>query len=277
MIVDLIQTRTADGLRLDGVVRDSDSRTVWLLIHGTGSNFYAGGALQSFADDVWSAGYAVARVNTRGHDLISGSSSGAAFETISDCVADIRAWIETLIVRGFEQVVLVGHSMGALKALYSQACDPHPEVAGVVAISPPRFCHAEWQAAPQASAFREHFQIACDLIASNRGHELMRVQQPLPMWLTASGFVAKYGSHDDYDFARFLPQLSIPTLIVVGGLSIVASPAFASISRVVASVATPIVQLRVIDGADISYLATPHEPSRIALEWSNLRQATRHH
>ncbi len=279
MLADLIHVRTCDGVRLDGSLfipeccqqkSSDDEPAVWLLIHGTGSNFYAGGVLQAFCEELVQAKFAVARVNTRGHDVISGQFGGAAFETISDCVHDIRAWIEQLTVRGFRRIFLAGHSMGAVKVLFSQAHDPQPLIAGVMGISPPRFCHAEWLDSKLAAPFREHFRLATELVAAGRGDELIRVQQPLPLWLTASGFLAKYGPHDDYDFIRLLPRLNCPTLIVVGSESVASSPAFSSVPAAVIEQqqSQANLQLRLVAGADTGYSKHQDEPARIALEWA---------
>ena len=280
--MELIRVKTADGLLLDGslqsksLVEASPNRTVWLLVHGTGSNFYSGGVLQTFAEQLVIAGHSVARINTRGHDIISTLSGGrpplsggAAFESIADCVHDLRAWVDELIRRDFSRVVLVGHSMGGVKAIFSQAHDPHPNVVAVVGVSPPRFCHAEWQSSPQAQLFRDHFARATELVEAGRGDELMLVQQPLPLWLTAAGFLAKYGPHDDYDFIPLLPRRTCPTLLIVGTESVAASPAFESVPAAVRELqpSMPHLDLRLVFGANTGYSGHLDEPARLALEW----------
>ncbi len=282
MNVELIRTKTADGVLLEGSLQrpagmDSTSQnTAWLLVHGTGSNFYSSGVLHSFAEQLVQVGRLVARINTRGHDIISTLpggkdplSGGAAFESIADCVHDLRAWIDELVRRDFQQVVLVGHSMGGVKAIYSQAHDPHPNVVAVVGVSPPRFCHAEWQSSPQAAAFRDHFRHATDLVASGQGDELMLVQQPLPLWLTAAGFLAKYGPHDDYDYVPLLPRLTCPTLLIVGTASVESSPAFESVPDAVRQLQTSHSQLhlQLVPGANTGYTRHLDAPARLASEW----------
>ena len=282
MNVELIRANTADGVLLDGSLQrpagvDSKSQnTAWLLIHGTGSNFYSSGVLHAFAEQHVQGGCSVARINTRGHDIISALpggrlplSGGAAFESIADCVHDLRAWVDELVRRDYQQVVLVGHSMGGVKAIYSQAHDPHPKVVAVVGVSPPRFCHAEWQSSPQATPFRDHFRHATDLVESGRGGELMLVQQPLPLWLTAAGFLAKYGPHDDYDFVPLLPLLTCPTLLIVGTASVESSPAFESVPDAVRQLQTSHrhLHLQLVPGANTGYSRHLDAPARLASEW----------
>lgn len=280
--MELIRVKTADGVLLDGSMQhptgvDTTSQnTAWLLVHGTGSHFYSSGVLYVFAEQLVRGGCSVVRINTRGHDIISALpgermplSGGAAFESIADCLHDLRAWVDELIRRDFSRVVLVGHSMGGVKAIYSQAHDPHPNVVAVVGVSPPRFCHVEWQSSPQATPFRDHFRRATDLVASGRGGELMLVQQPLPLWLTAAGFLAKYGPHDDYDFVPLLPRLTCPTLLIVGTASVESSPAFESVPDAVRQLQTSQrhLHLQLVPGANTGYSGHLDAPARLACEW----------
>lgn len=278
MNVELIRAKTVDGVLLDGSLQraigptTTSNRTVWLLVHGTGSNFYSSGVLQSFTEQFVRGGHAVARVNTRGHDIISSLHGGAAFETVSDCVHDLRAWVDELIGHEFSRVVLVGHSMGGVKAIFSQAHDPHPNVVAVVGVSPPRFCHAEWQSSPQAAAFRDHFRRATKLVEEGCGEELMLVQQPLPLWLTAAGFLAKYGPHDDYDFVPLLSHLSCPTLLIVGTASVESSPAFESVPEAVRQlqISQSHLHLELVLDANTGYSKHLDAPARLASEWWRL-------
>ena len=287
MTTELLRVRTADGIALDGCLmspevigsqRATDSVEVWLLVHGTGGNFYSPGVLETFAAQM--AGTVpprspihshALRVNTRGHDVISSLTDGAAFESIADCVHDLQAWLDELVRRGFQRIGLVGHSMGGVKVIYSQAHAPHPHVVAIVGLSPPRFCHAEWQTSPLGQPFREDYQRAQDLVASGRADELMLVQQPLPLWFTASGFLAKYGPHDDYDFVPLLPKLSCPTLIMVGTESIASSPAFASVPAAIAACqrSHANVQLQIVPGANTGYSGHREVPGQLTLAWMN--------
>src|SRR5262245_5486392 len=73
---ELIHVQTSDGLRLAGALHVPKREATlpvdaFLLIHGTGSNFYAPGILETFAGQAVDAGCAVLRINTRGHDGIA--------------------------------------------------------------------------------------------------------------------------------------------------------------------------------------------------------------
>ena len=97
----------------------------------------------------------------------------------------------------------------------------------------------------------------------------MLVQQPLPLWLTAAGFLAKYGPHDDYDFVPLLPRLTCPTLLIVGTASVASSPAFESVPAAVQELqpSTPHLNLQLVPGANTGYSGHLDVPAQLALEW----------
>jgi hypothetical protein len=193
---ELVRVTTADGLSLDGALVVSPYAAAlpvdaFLLVHGTGSNFYAPGILEVFARQATQAGAAVLRVNTRGHDGISsipGSGravkGGAAYESIAECVHDLRAWTDLLVARGCRRIVSAGHSMGGVKAIFAQARDPHPHLAAVLAISPPRFCHDRLANGPRGDQFRNEFVRMRELVALGRPDALVPVNFPLPFVAT---------------------------------------------------------------------------------------------
>src|SRR5436309_506765 len=131
--VELVQVRTADGVRLDGALstpKHVDSERTLpvdaiLAVHGTGSNFYSGALLEGLLPKFLADGLAVLRVNTRGHDVVSMAATlqgarrvGSSLEKVDDCNHDLVAWTEFLVARGYSSIGLVGHSLGAIKAVY---------------------------------------------------------------------------------------------------------------------------------------------------------------
>src|SRR5215217_6724330 len=128
MQVDLLDVRTADGVRLHGAYLEP-ADPAWptdtvVCVHGTGSNFYSSALFDDLTRHFHSAGVGVLRVNTRGHDLMSsdaGRRLGAAYEVVDHCIPDLAAWITLVRERFGPRVVLVGHSLGAVKCLYAQA------------------------------------------------------------------------------------------------------------------------------------------------------------
>lgn len=283
MHVELCRVATEDGLFLDGALYQPLGNEkaplavdAFLLVHGTGSNFYASGALEAFARESVAAGIPALRINTRGHDgmtFIPGkmgpARGGATYEAIPECRFDVAAWLDFLTEKGFSRIALVGHSMGGVKAIYSQAFDAHPSVQCVIGISPPRFCHDNFMQHPKAEAFRSHFHQAESLVAAGQTMTLMSVMQPLPMLITAGGFLAKYGPRDEFDYLRYLPELNCPALIIVGTKSMEASPALDGVTEAVARLqpGNSRISLEIVEGANTPYSGYEDVPFARTKSW----------
>jgi pimeloyl-ACP methyl ester carboxylesterase len=280
--VELCRVATQDGLFLDGALRAPAARRsdlpidACLLIHGTGGNFTAPGMLEAFANQACAAGITTLRVNTRGHDLMAripterGSVlGGAAYENIADCRHDIAAWLTLLSDRGCRRIALVGHSMGGVKAIYTLARGSLDHVACLVAVSPPRFNHAHFQRHKLAGQFREDYRRADALVGRGEGETLLQVRQPMPLVMPASGFVAKYGPHDEYDIIKHLPHVRFPTLILIGAESARSSPAFDGLAEELQRQAAerPWLTVRSVEGADTQYSHHLAAPFEHMLDW----------
>ncbi len=232
MLAELVRTDTSDGLRLDGALyrattSDAAPLDAMLMLHGVGGNFYGSTLMQTLADSLLPLGIAALRVNTRGHDLISiaGTSGGpkwqgAAYETVSECRYDIRAWVTWLRAAGFERVGLMGHSLGAIKSLYAAAHDDSLNVQRIIAMSPPRLSYQAFQHDERSSLFLESMQTAQQHIAAGRPDALIKVRFPFPLLITAAGYVEKYGPAENYNILNFADRLPCPTLLVYGELEI---------------------------------------------------------
>lgn len=275
---ELTQVLTADKCVLHGAVSSAGdlSPLAFVLIHGTGSNFYAPGVLERFAVRAAASGATACRINTRGHDGIASIPTkkkslqgGATYEVVSDCVHDIAAWCDWLVERGHQRIVLVGHSMGGVKAIYSQVQAPHSAVAAVVGISPPRFCHQHWMTHPKADAFRAHWQRAGELIAAGQPDGFLECTQPTPFLATAAGFVEKYGPEDRYDYLPLLGQLRVPALLMVGSETLNSSPAFDGLPAWMDAARASASQLsfEIVPGANMGYSDQPDAPWQVAERW----------
>ena len=145
MLVDLVNVETDDSIRLDGALRVGDDLTAprdtaaqqlaadgaalgadaVLLLHGAGGNFYSSTMMANLASRFVERGVAALVANTRGHDGISTTTApigrrvhGAAYEKVDACRHDITAWLRWLNQRGYQRLGLLGHSLGAVKAIY---------------------------------------------------------------------------------------------------------------------------------------------------------------
>ncbi|MBI2806572.1 MAG: alpha/beta fold hydrolase [Planctomycetes bacterium] len=267
MLVDLIQTTTRDGVRLDGMLQTpkSGSGSAWpvdglCFVHGTGGNFYASTLFDTLAERCLECGCAVLRVNTRGHDGISnavttkgGRRLGAAYEQVDDCRHDLCGWIDLLKERVGSRVGLLGHSLGAVKCLYTLAHDSTLKVACAIAISPPRLSYAWFCGSPEGPRFLETYSRADALVQAGQPGAILEVDLPLPMAIAAAGYVEKYGPDERYNYINSLKAIRVPTLITLGELEATGNMAFRAAAEEIAAAKRPNVNVTTLPGADHFY------------------------
>jgi dienelactone hydrolase len=267
--VDLVQTTTRDGLRLDGAYQAPAPPAApavpvdtFCLVHGTGGNFYSSTLFDALAERLLQLGCGVLRVNTRGHDGLStaatargGRRQGAAYEVVDDCRHDVTAWVAWLAGRVGPRVGLVGHSLGAVKCLYALAHEPELPAACVVALSPPRLSYSWFAASPEGAEFLETFRAAQEHLAAGRPDALLDVTTPLPFAVTAAGYVEKYGPDERYNYLRFVGRVPCPALVTLGSVEAAGNMAFRGGTEALEALALPADRLRVerVPAADHFY------------------------
>lgn len=230
MLVELVETNTQDGLTLHGALHrpagPTGAQSVLdsiLLLHGVGSNFYGSPLLAYLAEYFAEQGLTTVRANTRGHDFVclartsaGPQRQGAAYETVGHCHYDIAAWIEFLRRHGATRVGIVGHSLGAVKAVYAAAYHPHPATVAVVAMSPPRLSYTAFQQGSRQALFSRYLARAQGHMEEGKPETLMRVKYPFPLLITAAGYLEKYGPAERYNLLRFAQRLACPALFAFG-------------------------------------------------------------
>lgn len=226
MIVELVKTRAADQLRLDGALhgaRPADSPEAVLCLSGVGSNFYGSTVMEDVLPSLRALGATVLWANTRGHDgLFTASTNqgvlrfGAAMEEVDHCRLDVSAWCDFLAQRGHRRIVLLGHSLGAIKSLYSQAFQPHSAVARVIAASPPRLSYAHFCNGPRSAEFMDTIRTAERHVADGKPNTLIEVRFPFPLIISAGGYLDKYGPDERYNIEKFAGRVKVPVHFVYG-------------------------------------------------------------
>ncbi|MCC7371285.1 MAG: alpha/beta fold hydrolase [Chloroflexi bacterium] len=144
---EIVYTETGDGFVLEGVALRPLSApkplaVIW--VHGLTGRFYARTQML-VSRRLVADGYTVVSGNNRGHDFgarISRTSgepvlAGGGWELFDESPQDVDAWVTFAAGLGFERIVVIGHSLGALKAAHYQATRQDARVAGLVAASPP--------------------------------------------------------------------------------------------------------------------------------------------
>jgi pimeloyl-ACP methyl ester carboxylesterase len=293
MQVELVRTVTRDGLRLDGALtqtrRASEGgaasiATAAILLHGVASNFYTSSTFEPLIGRLNELGIAALSVNTRGHDLVFGASLGnvrrrlgASYETVDECRLDITAWIDFLKIGGHERIVLIGHSLGAVKAVYATAQEKLTEVTAVVAVSPPRLSYSAFMNAAENSQFWESMNTAEQMATTGKSNELFTSTFPFPLLVTAGAYIDKYGPAERYNILKFAADLPCPALFTYGGKELTSGGIpFAGVPD--ALKALPGKEQRsieVIDGADHVYTGASDTLAETVAAWLKFRTAAR--
>jgi predicted alpha/beta hydrolase len=141
---ELVQFPCADGEVLHGLhfspPDQKQTDLALLLVHGVAMNFYTG-PLPAIGQALAERGYHGLCINNRGHDWIARGSPdwssfhGATYERMEDSGLDFDGSLAYLAGRGHRRYVLIGHSLGGVKALMYQGERRRPDVVGVVSCS----------------------------------------------------------------------------------------------------------------------------------------------
>lgn len=285
MLVELVRVRTSDGLWLDGSFALPASRgekiDAVILLHGVGGSFFSGAMFKPLVTRLLELGIAVLRVNTRGFGAINmiatdggATRGGAAFEVVDHCRYDIHAWCDFLVERGLSRIGLVGHSLGAIKAIYSAAYAPHPNVASVIAASPPRLSHSAFQVGPRSHDYFDTLATARQCVQEGRPEQLITAKFPFPLLISAASYVDKYAD-ERYNILKFASQVACSALYIYGTIELEqGGVAFAGLPEAIQQAMTrvdaarqPAVEVTTIAGADHFYTGKYDELTDTVANW----------
>jgi hypothetical protein len=241
MKVELVQAVTDDDLILDGALLEPDgprrrigSVDAVLMMHGNSSNFYDS-FYRYFAEELALHGVATLRANNRGHDVINRAVGprnrvlaleafheafstyfGTGLENLDDCRRDWRTWIDHLRERNYRNVVVWGHSRGAVKSAYYMAKENDPRVVGTILASPPWFSYSRWKRSSQAALFERHLTEAHRHVEDGEPNALMWVKVPMEYVSGAAAYLDKYGPDERYNVIRNVASIHGPVLAMTG-------------------------------------------------------------
>lgn len=277
MFVELVRTTTPDGLRLDGALHAATDAgaapyDLALCLHGVQGNFYSSPLFDALVTPLAGQGIDVLRVNTRGHDNVTAKGrrwQGAAFEVVDECRFDLLGWLDWARDRGYQRVLLLGHSLGAVKALYAVAHEAPSAVTGIIAMSPPRLSYEHFCAGEARDPFLQSMTEAQRLVDERQPDAMLLAKFPFPLRISAGSYVEKYGPGGRYDFLEFLSKVPCPVLLTLGSVELETMSAFRGLREAIADAIPPSspVQITTIEGADHFY-AGQHAALGLALmQW----------
>ena len=139
--------RTADGISLKGLFLETkENNRICLFIPGCCGNFVDNDFMRIIGMTLLKNQYNVLCANTRGSFMMNSSfhsqnlerpkQIGVAYECFEDCVYDIDAWVEFLDKFGYEEIILLCHSMGCNKIVYYLNQKDNNKISKVILLSP---------------------------------------------------------------------------------------------------------------------------------------------
>lgn len=290
MHCELVSTKTVDGVVLHGSLAETQNESPLgciLCLPGVAANFYSSSLYCEMQPVFDRAGWNMLRVNTRGHDLaytaqVNGRTVrlGAAYEIVADAVYDIEAWLQLLIDRGESNIILFGHSLGAVKSVFQAARGLPPEVSGVVAASPPRLAGSVYRKSNVRENYLESLRLAQSNVAQDRPHELIESRFPVPLLISSATYIDKYGPADRYDILKCIPKIKHPVRFVFGEIELRhGGVSFEKLPEQI-SARTPKkanMQIAAIEGANHMYTGRRDELANQVVEFANSVSAAARH
>ena len=226
MLVDLVNTKSEDGVTLSGIVLEPETPRLDLLvdamvmIHGSGGNFYLSPS-NPRAMKLRDMGLPTALFNTRGHDVIGGRAgnirTGNAYEKLSETHLDVKAMVNFMVERGYQRVGIWGSSLGAVRVVLAQAKNQDPHVNAVISLAPLRFSHDYYTKCEMDEEHLKNYNDAKALVEAGRGHEIMFLNFPNPGgYFSADVYLDRHCS-EHYDITKsYTDAINCPLLILTG-------------------------------------------------------------
>ncbi len=271
MQIDLVSTRTEDGVRLDGALYEPEapSPTASLVTHGAWGNFYTG--LGRFLPGALAAnGIACLSLNNRGHDYGTVADGepciGLLKEQFEDSPKDIAAGLRLLKQRGYRRLVVIAHSYGTSKVVYSHFLKPDPDVISLILCTPPVLMRDAWKYYLDVQ-YDKAVSDATDLVNTGQGERfvIFRHHGPSPIICTARTFLSVWGPSTSMDMCGYIDELDIPILITICERDSM----FMEYSRLVYehAVRADPREFAIIPGGDHYYIGAERSLEKVVFDW----------
>ncbi len=223
---ELVYARSSDDITNGGAFfippKESARPIAVIWVHGWGVNFYSPTYVR-IARALADLGYPCVTVNTRMHDIgnVAGYRDGKRLRgggywgVRSEAVRDIAAWIDFAGDRGFDKVILVGHSAGWAVVRAYQGEKQDRRVVGVVLASGGVKAYTPPTDPGQLAEGTRQFEEASRLLADGRGDDLLRVpNRQFPAFISAATFLDDANTPAEYGdfFGEKIPKPGVTRL-----------------------------------------------------------------
>lgn len=144
-----------------------------------------------------------------------------------DDLDDIDAWIQQLVARGYERIVLVGASMGSLSIGRYQSMRQNSHVIALAHLMPTADCPEWFREAAGHENYENAVATAKEAISRGRGHEVLidvDVRQPPPSLFSsyfrwtqrAASWLSWWGPDADTRNSTHFANAKVPLLLLAG-------------------------------------------------------------
>ena len=183
---ELIRFKTKDNLELQGLLYEPKQESVRAIIHVHGwiGNFYENLFIDSFAESALQKNIAFFTFNNRGAGVVTEfirnnkrERIGGSLEIFEESVFDIEGAIDFLQKKGYQEIILQGHSLGCQKIVYFQNNKKDNRVKGLILSAPVNDAEFVSKKLLDKSKYEKSIKIAKEMIQNGKG------QDAVPDWM----------------------------------------------------------------------------------------------
>ena len=279
---------TSDGLNLQGLLHEPETKTKKVLthVHGMTGNFYENKFLDHIASTLTKNNIAFAPFNNRGNGSVSVLSKnnngkqedivlGNAFEKFEDCILDIKAQIDFLEAEGFNEIHLSGHSLGAPKVAYYLHKTQDTRIKSVTFLAPADMIGL---AINNKEEYDRVSSLALQMVEENKQNLVM----PEYLWesnllspetflnlFKVNGNTNIFNFHDSKDEYKVLNNIKTPMFVVTGSVDdILLMSAEDTVQRIKDKINSGVdCKTAIINNADHGFLEHEQELADLLLEY----------
>ena len=142
---ELVRINSIDNIEQPGILYspNNDTNKIVIHVHGLNGNFYENRFIDILAKSYTDNNYAFLTFNNRGRDFITELLKGNDFtiiggslERFKDCILDIDGIVNWIKNRGYNEIILEGHSYGCNKVLYYYNHKKSDSIKKIVLLAP---------------------------------------------------------------------------------------------------------------------------------------------
>ena len=233
---ELVRINSIDNIEQPGILYTPDDNTTKIVIHvhGLNGNFYENRFLDTLAKTYTDNNYAFLTFNNRGRDFITELLKGNEFtiiggslERFKDCILDIDGVINWVKDRGYQEIVLEGHSYGCNKVLYYYNKKRDNTIKKIVLLAP---CDipAEAKKCLSKEEYEKAKSDSTRLVEQGKENELIDFSIMANNKIAAGTYYYDFLPGGENDFIRYsdgengnselLNSIDIPTIIIFGDI-----------------------------------------------------------